>query len=84
MRYVMLCAIAALASSAALAGEKPDQNKSIDPKLKVVCRTDDVVGSKIPKRICKTKADWEQEAIDARAALDDRSMWKEVKGKGPN
>jgi hypothetical protein len=84
MRLVLLCVALAFVSTSAIAGEKPETKNPIDPSLKIVCKTQDVVGSKIPKRICMTKGQWEQEAIDARAALDDRSMWKEVKGKGPN
>ena len=53
---------------------QPAAKKSVDPQQKVICKTEDFVGSLIPRRICKTKADWEQGAIDAKAALDQKRL----------
>jgi hypothetical protein len=67
----MLAASAVLVSSAALA-DKKDQKK--DDSQKVVCKTEQFVGSMIPRRICKTKAQWEQGEYDAQRALDQRRL----------
>jgi hypothetical protein len=42
---------------------------------KIVCKREQFVGSIIPKRICMTKAQWEQGAINAKRALDEKIMW---------
>lgn len=52
----------------------PAAKKPIDPQQKIVCKTEDFVGSIIPRRICKTKADWDEGAIDAKAALDQQRL----------
>lgn len=71
MRLMVLIASAALISTSALATDPPNQiKKAVDPGQKIVCKTEEFVGSIIPRRICKTKADWVQGAIDAKAALD--------------
>lgn len=72
MRIVsILGASAVLLSSTAFAG-KPDQKK--DDSQKIVCKTDEFVGSMIPRRICKTRAEWEEGAVDAQRAMDERRM----------
>ena len=82
MRFlIMSVAVTAFVSSAAASADTKDAKKAIDPTLKVVCKTEDVVGSKIPTRICKTKAQWEAERFDTQHALDNRAMWREAKPK---
>jgi len=39
-------------------------------KEKVICKTERFVGSNIPGRVCKTKAEWEQGKIDAKRSLN--------------
>ena len=45
-------------------------------KEKVVCRTEEVVGSRRPKRVCMTQAQWDgitQDSRDALRTMDARS-----------
>ena len=66
----------AILSSGAAAADNPQQASKgeKDPQQRIVCITEQTVGSIIPRRICKTKADWEQGAIDAKAALDQKRL----------
>lgn len=75
MRAAILCAAAAaLAGSPAIAGDNPKVKPTLDPGSKIVCKTEDVVGSKIPKRICLTRQQWDQVKDNARDALNQRSL----------
>jgi hypothetical protein len=75
MRVVILWAAAtAFLASAAIAGEKPQQSKKDADLNKILCRTEDVVGSKIPKRICMTRLQWDEMKTHAREELDERSL----------
>lgn len=77
MRFAILFAAAsALTASAAVAGDDAEPKKAVDPSLKVVCKTEEVVGSKIPKRICLTRQQWDQIKDNAKDALDKRKMWR--------
>ncbi len=67
--------LALMATNASAAADPPPaEKKPIDSQQKMICKTEDFVGSLIPRRICKTKADWDQGAIDARAALDQKRL----------
>ena len=74
MRLVLSCAVLAFVSSIAVAG-KPAKN-AIDPSLKIVCKTEDVVGSKIPKRICMTRQQWDEMKAVAKETLEKRGLWQ--------
>jgi len=77
MRIAILCvAASALVASAAVAGDNAEPKKTVDPSLKVVCKTEEVVGSKIPKRICLTRQQWDQIKDNAKEALEKREMWR--------
>ena len=41
---------------------------------KIVCKREQFVGSIIPKRICMTKSQWEQGAVNAKNALDEKNL----------
>ena len=41
-----------------------------DPSQKKICRTDNAAGSHIPTKICKTKAQWDKIAEDAKSTAD--------------
>ena len=43
---------------------------AVDPKAKIVCKTERFGGSNIPGRVCKTKGEWEQGRIDAKRSLN--------------
>lgn len=71
----LVASVALIATSASAADDsQPAAKKPVDPQQKVICKTEEFVGSIIPRRICKTKADWEQGAIDAKAALDQKRL----------
>jgi hypothetical protein len=51
---------------AAVAPPANKENKSNDPNQKVICKTQDEVGTRLgSKRICMTKAQWDQQTQDA-------------------
>lgn len=71
MRIVIAAAGLFLASVApAAAAGTPDQSKPADPLDKVVCKSDTFVGSKIPKRICLTRRQWDQGTQDGKDAME--------------
>lgn len=74
MKYsgAMLAAASMLAMtfpSLVLATEQSDDGKGQETR----CRSIRELGSRIPKRICKTNAEWAREREEARRALDDRN-----------
>ena len=50
-------------------------------KEKKICRTDSVTGSFIPKRTCRTAAEWQQ--IDAQNQADAQQM-QDLRGQNPH
>lgn len=68
-------AVAVVSASGASAKDAATETTAVEaaakPKEKMVCKTERFVGSHIPSRICKTKAEWEQAKIDAKRSLDD-------------
>ena len=77
MRMIWMFAVSAVlvsgpafaAQSGPAATSQPEKPKK-DPGQKVVCKTEEFVGSMIPRRICKTRAEWEAGEFDAKQALD--------------
>jgi hypothetical protein len=67
-------AVGLMISSAALAQDAaaPVPVKKKDDGSKVVCKTEQFVGSIIPRRICKTKAEWEAAAENSQHYLDEK------------
>jgi len=69
--YLVLAALCA--STAALAGEPSDSASAPKPaaqKEKIVCINEPEVGTRIPKRTCKTQAQWEEDRRQAREMLE--------------
>lgn len=68
--FRLLCAVAAfsvVAASPALANDDP--KSAPEPvKEKKICKDDSRTGSIMPKRICRTKAEWDE--ISARSQQD--------------
>jgi len=62
----ILIAVAASASAA----DSQDPAKKKDDSQKVVCKTEDVVGSMIPKRICMTRENWAKRRAEEKEFLD--------------
>jgi hypothetical protein len=76
-----LAAAAVFVSGLALAeqpGSAPGKAHKDDGDT-IVCKREQFVGSIIPRRICMTKAQWEEGAINAKRALDEKYMWDSPK-----
>jgi hypothetical protein len=59
------------ASTAALAAEPPATTQAPKPqKDKIVCINEPDVGTRIPKRTCKTQAQWDEDRREARDMLE--------------
>ena len=76
MRIPTLCVLFGAAMISAGAAHAKDSatdttEATAKPKEKMVCKTERFVGSNIPSRVCKTKAEWEQGKLDAKRSLDD-------------
>ncbi|HEX4741086.1 MAG TPA: hypothetical protein VH353_07140 [Caulobacteraceae bacterium] len=58
-------------SSPSAAVAPAGQTKKNDPNQRVICKTQDEVGTRLGgKRICMTKAQWDQQTLDARDSVD--------------
>jgi len=69
---------AALLSAPALAAD-PQQPQQAQPKKKdasqqIICKEDSYVGSHIPDRVCKTRAEWDEAAKQSQHYLDTARM----------
>lgn len=74
----LLAAVAAtfMIGGAALAKEKADGA----PKEKKICKVDRTSSTRIPKKICRTQAEWDQRT--SQEALDDAAA--ALRGMGRN
>ena len=59
---------AMLAASPALADDTAPPKK--DKSAQIVCKTEQYVGSHIPRRVCKTRAEWDEAAKQSQQFLD--------------
>jgi Spy/CpxP family protein refolding chaperone len=86
MRVTGLLLAAALIGTSAAAADKPDAKNPVNPGDKIICKSDTFVGSKIPKRVCLTRSQWEQGEQDGKDALDSqrRRYEKSLAPTGPN
>lgn len=58
-------------SSPPAAVAPPGNNKKNDPSQKVICKTQDEIGTRLgAKRVCMTKAQWDQQTKDAYYFVD--------------
>jgi len=64
--YLLFAAAAATQPPAA----NPQAAENPPKKEKRICKTDNFVGSHIPRRICKTEAEWEAGKQGAKDTLD--------------
>jgi hypothetical protein len=77
MRIAICISVAiasAMLSSSALAAD-PQQPQQVQPKKKdpsqqIICKDDTYVGSHIPDRVCKTRAEWDEAAKQSQQYLD--------------
>jgi hypothetical protein len=68
-----LAAAAMVLSGAAPAPNQPNNAPTAanDPMQKVICEKQSVVGSRLAtKRVCKTRAQWEDERLQTRQEID--------------
>ena len=74
---IALAGVTAFVSGSAWADEPnpPNVQAQKNDGDKIVCKREQFVGSIIPRRICMKKSDWEQGAINAKRALDEKYMW---------
>ena len=79
----LLFMAAAAASPPATANAQPPQNRNQAEKK--ICKTDDFVGSRIPRRVCKTEAEWKAGRDEARDAMNEISRGGDFRQPtGPN
>jgi hypothetical protein len=75
---IVLCISAALVSAmlaAPAVAADPQQQQQLqkpkkDPSQQIVCQDDTYVGSHIPQRVCKTRAEWDEAAKQSQQYLD--------------
>jgi hypothetical protein len=72
MRKIILPCLVAIAAAAVSATAWSDDTTVVtDPaKTKVVCKKEQVMGSRIPKRVCKTQAQMDADKENAKEATD--------------
>jgi hypothetical protein len=88
VRIVLACSVVTLLVSATALAQTVSTPPASPPAAKkddgskLICKTEEFIGSKIPKRICMTRSEWEQGRQNAREIMDERQMWKPTKGVG--
>lgn len=65
---VLLSAVCAAPSFA----NPESEAKRADPNEKIICKTEQVVGSRTRERVCRTRAEWERARAMTREMLDHR------------
>lgn len=81
--YLLFAAAAASQPPAA----NPQAAENPPKKEKRICKTDNFVGSHIPRRICKTEAEWQagkQGAKDTMDAIGRGADYRNPSTTGPN
>ena len=74
----MLMASLLLIAAQAPATPPPDAAKKASTSEKIVCRSETEVGSRIPNRVCRTEAEWDeiykQTQADLSNSRNDRTV----------
>ena len=63
--------LSAAVAQAAVPASPPAPPAAKDKGEKVICKTDSFVGSKIPRRICKTRSQWDHGREGAKDTMND-------------
>ncbi len=79
MRLYLPLLLALSATSVLASEDKPTVPENPET---VQCRAVREVGSRIPKRVCKTNAEWAREAAAARQAMENRNRNSQCAGSG--
>jgi hypothetical protein len=77
LRSALLIATACLIAAPASAEEKGDPPKPDD----VICKFEKTMGSNIPKKVCKTRANREVEKREAAAVMREREQGQRTAGR---
>lgn len=69
---ILLCATAPVAAQAPVAlASQATAKPQVDPLDKIVCRTEEGLGSRLNrKKVCMSLRDWKEQADDARNATE--------------
>lgn len=78
MLISMFAAVVMLADGTGAAAD--GAKAKADDANKMVCKNEAVAGSRMPKRVCATKAEWEQRRADAKEALDRSQTQRPMNG----
>jgi hypothetical protein len=81
---MLVSVVAFLAASTAQAAEPPSPapaTQTPPAKEKKICRTDQLIGSMIPKRVCKTKLEWDGQSV-AKPPQDNTSGQQPAQSSG--
>ena len=71
LKLVVATALVAAMATPAMAGDDKAQDQGATVKEKKICHTETVTGSLISKRrICMTKAEWDQLAQNSKNSVD--------------
>jgi len=65
---------AMLAGQAFAAGQQQQDKPKKDPSQQIICKDDTYVGSHIPSRVCKTRAEWDEAEKQSQHYLDTARM----------
>lgn len=79
MKIRYFATIALMLSSAAIAANNEQKDKTADNPDKLICRTEEVTGSRLgSSKRCLTAAQWEENRMQNRMEIDraQRSRWK--------
>jgi hypothetical protein len=85
MIVYLLFAAAAAVSTPPAASPQPAQQPP--KKEKMICKTDNFVGSRISRRICRTESEWQVGKEGAKDTMNDIGRGGDYSGpwkKGPN
>lgn len=84
LKWCVILAVASLSATPVLADPpSPAKSKASDDADKVVCRREEVTGSRLQgHKVCRTKSEWATQQLEARQALDRRGGAQDDKGMG--
>jgi hypothetical protein len=73
--------VSMLAASLLLAQGAPAAAEKANDMDKVVCKNEAAPGSRLPKKVCATKGEWERRKQEARDALEKSQVQRPLNGQ---
>ncbi|MGH6659707.1 MAG: hypothetical protein ACREBK_01830 [Sphingomicrobium sp.] len=68
---ILLAAAAPATAQNPPVGSAPQAKTQVDPLDRIVCRTEEGLGSRLnKKKVCMSQRDWKEQADDSRAATE--------------